>query len=1022
MTRTHPPDILASTLYQDISLNPITDHSISLYSSQQCDLKMIDKSEIINKRHCRSFDFIESLDDPQTFSSSMEYPYKRSEHQTLNKDLMWNGLDHPGHLRFSSPDLFNTRQFQQQSTQDNTNHLTWSDSKKRSRSKSTPRVKATLTPVPISVSPPGARKGRDAPQAVSDNSRTSESQRESYSSNRAFLNEVHPIKLQPHSPLYVSDCFEEEKTDKPAITPHVRCRVDIKPDAAVLQHTSRQIPNVRTEHLWQRYSQASSSRGLYVPRQVVSSPTPTPSECYSGDFRQGYHYTSMSPISYQHLDMHRMPSPTAPYLSQEQRAYSNPNIPTKFFYTEDAVRYPVHPYSRAYFQDDRSSLTSHGSTMTSQYDPRTRWVHTLPVRPYYTDQFSNRESSHSLYGRPYSTSEVGSYFSQTPLSRAYYGEDTRFNPYHMSSSRLFYSKPFCSPEEQYFSTRPYHTEGRRRPRMSQAFSDDWYRSSISGYSNQSSQHTPPRVRPDPTIPHWFTNSETSRLGAEAKSHSKSWDNILYPRHDREQSVPRGRSYENLFSQARHAASSDVTSQPVILNLSSSPRRYAALSLSETSLERGSSSSWKNSKSGHWFVTPEITITDNDICAGNSRRREVHSVSWDTMDGEKSPSPREVHQKQPSNTTDITKDRKHNNFSLQQSLEQLDELLADLVVDYKPPTSRKSSEDLLDQLKQLITEDDDKNKGSSGLENLGGLNTQLPSSKSSPDTIKDPDSGCDALQRSAEECSPDHSTDEDDTMVCANKKCNRIENMFNACLYFKSCHSCYTFYCSRNCRRDDWETHKETCLYGRVSSVCRHTLKFCRENTEIHKAFSRVAKAGYLSRGRGVLFLGFANPETADNFLQVGLESLLMSPTYLSLRELDGFKDNLGEYCKELQQAGNEYDPNECFLLNVSIAVGELVPNRPSPRVQAPTVRKYAKVCFVNIQRELRTRGVFLRHEYPKIYNQLCEFVESNKRFTPTTIYPIDKRTGKQFMCMIMAASEPRTLDWVGTPHLLDDII
>uniref|UniRef100_A0A672JNC1 Un-named hu7912 n=1 Tax=Salarias fasciatus TaxID=181472 RepID=A0A672JNC1_SALFA len=974
MTRTHPPDILASTLYQDITLNPISDRSISFHSTQQCDSKMIDKPEIINKRHCRSFDFIESLDDPHT--------------------------------------------------QDKTSHLTWSDSKKRSRSKSAPRVKTTLTPVPISVSPPGTRKGKDAPQVVSDTSRTSETQRESFSSSRAFLNEVHPIKLQPHSPLYVSDCFEEDKPDKPAVTPHVRCRVDIKPDAAVLQHTSRQIPNVRTDHLWQRYSQASSSRGLYVPRQIVSSPTPTPSECYSGDFRQGYQYTtSMSPISYH----------------QEHRAYSNPNIPTKFFYTEDAIRYPVHPYSRTYFQDDRSSLTSHGSTVTSQYDPRTRWVHTLPVRSYYTDHLSNRES------------------------------DSRFNPYNMSSSRVLYSKPYGSPEEQYFPSRPYHTEGRRRPRMSQAFSDDWYRSSISGYSNQSSQHTPPRVRPESTVPPWFINScaETNRLGAEAKNHSKSWDNILFPRNDREQSVPRGRSYENLFYQAKHTPSSDVTSQPVILNLSSSPRRYAALSLSETSLERGSSNPWRNTKSGHWFVTPEITITDNDICAGNNRRHEVHSVTWDMVDNEKGPSPRVAHQKQPSDTADFTKDRKHNNFSLQQSLEQLDELLADLVVDYKPPTSRKSSEDLIDQLKQLITEDDEKDKRPSGLENLGGLNTQLPSSKSSPDTIKDPDSGCDALQRSAEECSPDHSTDEDDTMVCANKKCNRVENMFNACLYFKSCHSCYTFYCSRNCRRDDWETHKETCLYGRVSSVCRHTLKFCRENSEIHKAFSRVAKAGYLSRGRGVLFLGFANPETADNFLQVGLESLLMSPTYLSLRELDGFKDNLGEYCKELQQAGNEYDPNECFLLNVSVAVGELVPNRPSPRVQAPTVRKYAKVslassspdkkvlktesemetliltpppgtpdidkegedgrkarevCFVNIQRELRTRGVFLRHEYPKIYNQLCEFVESNKRFTPTTIYPIDKRTGKQFMCMIMAASEPRTLDWVGTPHLLDDII
>ncbi|XP_076010458.1 apical junction component 1 homolog [Genypterus blacodes] len=1072
MTRTHPPDILASTLYQDITVNPIADHSISLHSSQQCDLKMIDKPEIINKRHCRSFDFIESLDDPQTFSSTMECPYKRPEHQTLGKDVMWNGLDQPGHLRFSSPDLFNTRQFQQHTSQDKTSYLTWSDSKKKTRSKSTPRIKTTLTPVPISVSPPIARKGRDAPQAATDTLRTSETHRESFSSNRAFLNEVHPIKLQPHAPLYVSDCFEEVKPEKPAVTPHVRCRVDIKPDASVLQHTSRQVPTVRPENLWQRCSQSSSTRGLYGPRQIVSSPTPTPSECYSGDFRQGYHYTtSMSPISYQHLDMHRMQSPTVPYLSQEQRAYSNPNIPTKFFYTEDPVRYPVHPFSRTYFQDDRSSLTSHGSTMTSQYDPRTRWVHTLPVRPYYTDHLSNRDPLQNVYNRPYSTSEAGSYFHQPPLEpRSYYEEDQRANPYHLSSSRMFYPRPFNTPEEQYIPSRPYYTEGRRRPPMSQTFSDDWYRSSISGYSNHSSQHTPPRLRQDPNMPPWFTSSvETSRLGAEVKNHSKSWDNILYPNHEREQSVPRGRSYENLFYQGRHAKPSDVTSQPVILNLSSSPRRYAALSLSETSLEKGSSNPWRNSRSAQWFVTPEITITDNDLCAGKNKQRDVHSVSWEALDSEKTPSPSVVHEKQPFNTEDTTKDRKHNNFSLQQSLEQLDELLADLVVDYKAPPSRKSSGELMDQLKHLISEDGEKgkDKGSYGLENLGGLDTQLPSTKSSPDTIKDPDSGCDGLQRSVEECSPDHSTDDDDTMVCANRKCNRSESMFNACLYFKSCHSCYTFYCSRNCRRDDWETHKETCLYGRVSSVCRHMLKFCRENSDIHKAFSRVAKAGYLSRGRGVLFLGFANPGTADNFLQVGLESLLMSPTYLSLRELDGFKDNLGEYCKDLQRAGNEYDPNECFLLNVSIAVGELVPNRPSPRVQTPTVRKYAKVslassspdkkvfkkdsdmetliltpppgtpdidkegeagrkarevCFVNIQRQLRTRGVFLRHEYPKIYNQLCEFVESNKRFTPTTIYPVDKRTGKQFMCMIMAASEPRTLDWVGTPHLLDDII
>ncbi|XP_077571828.1 apical junction component 1 homolog [Stigmatopora nigra] len=1061
MTRTRPPDILTSALYQDIPLYPTNEQVISPHSSLQCDLKMIDKAEIINKRHCRSFDFLESLDDPQSLSSSMEYPYKRPEQQTLHKDLTWNGLDQPGYLRFSSPDLFNSRPIQQNSIQDKTSQLTWSDSVNRKRSRSAPRFKSNLTPVPISVSPLETNKD------IQDPIKSSETHREAHPSNRTFLNEVHPLKLQPHTPLYVSDCFDDGKSDKPANTPHVRCRVDIKPDAAVLQHASRQIPNLRPTRLaWQRYSQAGSSRGLYIPRQL-SSPTPTPSECFSGDFRPGYHYTtSTSPVSYQHLDSHPMPSPTAMY--QEQRAYSNPNIPTKFFYTEDPVRYPIHPYSRAYFQEDRSSLASRGSTITSQYDPRNRWVQTLPLRSYYTDNGSNPDPSHSVYSAPYPTSEVGSCFSQTP-SNSYFGDDPRFNPYHQSCSNLYYTKPANTHEERYFPSRQYHTEGRRRPRLSQAFSDDWYRSSLSGYSNQSSQFTPPRVRTDIGISPWYTTQgvEVNRLGTEAKNHSKSWDNILYPRHDREQSVPRGRSYENLFSQGRQRTPPSVASQPVILNLSSSPKRYAALSLSETSLERNPSNLWKNSKSNHWFVTPEITITDNDICAGNRERRSAHVVNWKTPETEQKSTPRVVEVKTSSETTGISKERKRNNVSLQQSLEQLDELLADLVVDYKPPTSRRPNGDFLDQLKHLITEDDEKVKGSSETENLEGLSTQHPSSKSSPDTIKDPDSGCDPFQRSTEECSPDHSVEEDETMVCANKKCKRSENTFNACLYFKSCHSCYTFYCSRNCRRDDWENHKGNCLYGRVSSVCRHAIKFCRENSDIHKAFSRIAKAGYLSRGRGVLFLGFANPDTADHFLQVGLESLGMSPTYLSLRELDSFKDNLGEYCKQLQQAGDEYDPSECFLLNVSVAVGELVPNRPSPRVQTPTVRKYAKVslassspekkilkkesemetliltpppgtpavdqegdegrkarevCFVNIQRELRIRGVFLRHEYPKIYNQLCEFVESNKRFTPTTIYPIDKRTGKQFMCMIMAASEPRTLDWVDTPNLLDDII
>ncbi|XP_016150952.1 uncharacterized protein C9orf172 homolog isoform X1 [Sinocyclocheilus grahami] len=1069
MTWTDPPDILTSTLYQDINIGP--NFGLSKYSgsSKQCDSQMVgpldQNFETINKRHCRSFDFIESLDDPKDFSLSMEYPY-RSDQQTVSKDAVWNGTGQQGHLRFSSPDLFNSRLSHQQISTDKSNEAARTSIHGKPRSKSAPRVRATLTPVPITVSPTATTR-RQSP--VDPQKRFEILQnREASHSTKALVNEVHPIKLQPHTPLYVSDCFEERRQEKQANTPHVRCRVDIKPDASVLQHTARKMPTHRSNVPWQ-LSSTSGIRNVSFPSQISTSRTPTPSECYNMDYRQAYQYPNSLSSSYNQSG--EIPfGRTSPRDPREYRTLSNPNIPTKFFYTDDPCRYPVHPPSRTYYQDDQYSINSSNSqnpSISSQYvlDPRTRWVHTLPVRSYYAD--SHREPLDPFYSRPYSVSEPGPYFISTPQSETYFQEDPRAYAFPSEPSKMFYTRPCQYPADLHIPMRAYHTEGRRQPRMSQVFSDDWNRSSIATYSSQyaSSQATPQRV---PSISPWYPNgfTEPSRLGADVRNYSKSWDNIIIPHMDREHGVSRGRSYENLLNHGRPGVPSNNNQQPVIVNLSSSPRRYAALSLSENCLEKCAGDR-QNSVKGQWFVTPEITITDNEIRAANSNKRDGGTSSWNTQNTGRCQTANLHNLQRPANPPEST-ERKNTNYSLQQSLEQLDELLADLVIDYKPQNSRRPSKDLIDQLKQLIQDDETKEgKRDIDQEDSGLLNTQTDSTKTSPDTFKDPDSGCEGFQRSVEDVSLNHIADEDDTMVCSNRKCLRKDTTFNACLYFKSCHSCYTYYCTRNCRREDWDTHKETCLYGRISSVCRHILKHCRENSDVHKAFSRIARVGYLSRGRGVLFLGFPNPGCADNFIQVGLDSLTISPTYLSLRELDSFKDNLGQYYKELQNAGKEYDPTECFLLNVSIAVGDLVPKIPSPKLQMPTVRKYAKVslassspykkifkkecemetliltpppgtsdidkegqegrkareiCFINIQRELRTRGVFLRHEFPQIYNQLCEFVESNKRFTPTTIYPIDKRTGKQFMCMIMAASEPRMLDWVGGPHLLDDII
>uniref|UniRef100_A0A671QX53 Apical junction molecule ajm1 alpha/beta domain-containing protein n=1 Tax=Sinocyclocheilus anshuiensis TaxID=1608454 RepID=A0A671QX53_9TELE len=941
MTRTHPPDILVSTVYQDVKVNSLSNHSKACHPSKQCDSPSISKLENTRKskskkRHCRSFD-TESMDKPRYHTIAMEYPYRRAERY-------------------------------------------------RTRSRSASRVQTSLTPVSFDASPPVARRGREAQRAHRNTQPRPEvsPRRESpYADTRAHVNEVHPIKLQPqrsdtsrYSHVYVPEGFDEGRPEKPATSPHVRCRVDIKPDKSAMQQGGRKAATPHVDIPWQKYP-SSGSRSLTVPRHFSASRTPTPTDSFTGEYREHY--------------------------GRERRAHSSPNVPTKFFYAEDLGNIPSQPYS---------------PKVQYVQDPRTH----IPVYP-----------------KPYAASEPGAYVIQTPPARTFYGDDPRTYQIQTAPPRIFYmADPYTPPMEHHIPARTYYV-------------------------------TSTRVRQEPKLTTWYANPcmEPARTVTDPRLYSRSWDNILDSHVEREQPVPRGKSDENLLCQGIQTSSERP--KPVVVILSSSPRRYAALSLSENSLIDKSPTEARSSSSKLWFVTPEITITDNDIRPSNLSKSEARSASWDVLDSKSAPN-QEAHQRDAkSHSGESTKEKMHSSTSLQQSLEQLDELLADLVIDYKPP-ARRTSEDLLDQLKKLIDEEEAvssaRKDSMAGFESGIPLDKQPTSIKIDPDTLRDTDGSCDGL-KSTEECSPDQSPDEDDTMMCSNNKCHRTETLFNACLYFKSCHSCYTYYCSRNCRREDWDIHKESCLYGRIGSVCRHVIKHCRETAEVHKAFSRIAKVGYLSRGRGVLFLGFPNPGSSTNFLQFGLESLLMSPTYLSLRELESFKDNLGEYCKELQEAGKEYDPNECFLLNVSIAVGDQVPDGPSPRVQAPTVRKFAKIalasyspekkvhrkesdmetliltpppgmadidkegeegrkareiCFINIQRELRIRGVFLRHEHPNVYQKLCEFVENNRRFTPTTIYPIDKRTGKQFMCMIMAASEPRTLDWVANPHLLDDII
>ncbi|CAN0381628.1 unnamed protein product [Lampetra planeri] len=250
-----------------------------------------------------------------------------------------------------------------------------------------------------------------------------------------------------------------------------------------------------------------------------------------------------------------------------------------------------------------------------------------------------------------------------------------------------------------------------------------------------------------------------------------------------------------------------------------------------------------------------------------------------------------------------------------------------------------------------------------------------------------------------------------------------------------------------------------------TSLCRRVLRLCRTDAESRRVLSRAARVGYLSRGRGCLFLGFPGPASASAFLRHGLDGLLVSPAYLSLREIQAHARRLGDYVHELQTAGSEYDPDSRFVLSVSVSApaGPLTARRLAkirlapattppalPPLSSPSSaaaasasdtliltppagagdgerpgaegRRSRELALTSIQRELRERGVCLRRDHPRHYAALCRYVETGSRPPPAAIYPLDRRTGRRFLCLLLPASEPLALGWVDSPRLLRDLL
>uniref|UniRef100_UPI00358F4A98 apical junction component 1 homolog n=1 Tax=Myxine glutinosa TaxID=7769 RepID=UPI00358F4A98 len=506
--------------------------------------------------------------------------------------------------------------------------------------------------------------------------------------------------------------------------------------------------------------------------------------------------------------------------------------------------------------------------------------------------------------------------------------------------------------------------------------------------------------------------------------SRSLDNlcqVLARRGVTRRGIADGQSTDSPISMFNKRTGS--TSTLPVVQVSSSPRRYAALSLSENSVFRktcNGSAAILERHEKQSFLAPSITITDNEVqrslgpraCRGRSlqelradRRSEKGGSSSDYLGF------RSLASKRPGPSSPLAS-------------QELDEILLDIAVHASP-------------------RGDEGAKGGEGAPDFVGRLVELLENDT---PIHVPQT--DALEQT------DGPAARNSLPKCANPNCWRRADHAKAAS--KACRKCGAQYCARDCRRRHRAQHNTTCSLIQADRACTAILESLRAPGSALLALARAAHVGFLARGRGCLSIGLPGPAAAEAFARLGLEALLVSPMYVSLREVAAHGASLGHYAEELHKVGLHYNPDTHFLVSVSVAT---TPSTYGPPAEQPAARRFAllplppppaspkdpeepetliltpppvgpgagsrrarELSMATVQRDLRRRGVSLRLQYPALYQRLCRFVERGGPFPPSTIYPRDSRTGKTFMCILLPASDPQPLSWAHRPRWLQDLL
>ena len=294
--------------------------------------------------------------------------------------------------------------------------------------------------------------------------------------------------------------------------------------------------------------------------------------------------------------------------------------------------------------------------------------------------------------------------------------------------------------------------------------------------------------------------------------------------------------------------------------------------------------------------------------------------------------------------------------------------------------------------------------------------------------------------------------EPEVYTCENQLCKKQDILLGPeKTSYKSCPACFTYYCSSECRKLHWPSHKQSCYFGRVNTYIRSIIRLCQRREDLSMYLSQLARDGYNKKGRGVVMAIFNSPELAREFITKGHDAFSgRKPTYSSLAELHR-EGIISKHRVALMQAVRDYEPNQELVFNIAVVATNNIPIVPAPRYKLNTVlhcikmplndlivarqpRDYDKVetrlfalpkCsrheFVNemearrhycrnLSKNLRQYNIKLKEDYPESYRKLCMYVEHNISFEPMTVY--GQRSGLRYKCVIAPEqSYPRNAEY-----------